>query len=254
MKAILCTLIVFLGIRPTMAGSTFGLPNVAEPSAEDVRFIHERVLPKECHALSPKLSIEDIFRMRSTMDQEGDRGPRGRDYFEEISKVHLFRTLAVQKDAKGVHNVTFSSAFLTPPPDQIERTVSWLLTVMGRPSEVFTRDLSPKVPGDEMVAMVWKRDELTVGLSFHFASGLHSSLVVARAGTTAKDIFSTSGSKAISTNPVDVTSLIAGWVRSITTIKGGKEETGITQPAAKPADKAPTKVQPPTQSTKDASP
>ena len=240
MKIILCLLIALMGRKPAMADSTFGLPNVAESSTDDLRFVHEHVLAKEFHAMSSKMSLEDIFKMRPAMDHEGDRGPRGREYFEEISKANLFRKFNVQKDGKGVHNIEFSSAFLTPPTEQIWRTVSWLLTVNGNPSEVFTRDLSPSVPGDELIAVVWKRQDQTVGLSFHWASGLHSTIVVARAGTSAQDLFSVSGSKKKSTMPADVRSLIADWISSIDSLRNAK----AGQPATQPADKPPLKDQP----------
>lgn len=216
----LFTAVIILLIQTSvvLAGKTFGHPNMKNPSKEESEFIDERIVSAKLLGLTPSSAMVDIFKLLPTMDKAGDRGPRGRDYYTSISETHFYSSLTVQEDRKGIHNISFGSAFSKPSLEEVEKVASWLLGVFGEPSTAYTRDLKKKA-GEELIALVWELDGITVGFSLHFASGVHSSIRVCRNGTKAKDIFSMAGRTNISSKAADISTAVRLWSTSVAGLK-----------------------------------
>ena len=219
MKLLLIATFLLVQACQVIAGKTFGYPDVSEPSKEDAKYVDERILPASLLVLTPSSAMADVFRLLPTMDKAGDRGPRGKDYFDTFSKTHFYRTVTVQEDKYGIHNISFDSTFPTPSLEEIEKTAAWLLTVFGEPSVAYTRDLTAKHAGAELLALVWTKDGITVGFSLHFASGVHSSLRICRSTTKAEDVFSRANRTMISSKKADIATAVKLWATSIANLK-----------------------------------
>jgi hypothetical protein len=232
--------------RAAPENSSFGIPHEKEISPDLGRYINDTVLPSEFHKVSPKLSIDDIFRLRPSMPKDGDRGPRGRDYFDTISGKCLFRELQVQADSKGIHTISFRNGTNNTCVQQIDKIVLWLLTLFGDPAEAFTRDLSSSQAGDELIALLWKEDGATVVLTFHFAQydpHVYSSLRICRSGTATLNIIDLSHKTDMETTANSIQKNVHVWSTSLAKLPE-IEPAGSGQPATTPADKPPAKDQP----------
>ena len=219
MKPLLVIFSFILQVSIVFGGDTFGYANFSEPSKEDLKYIYSEILPKPLCSLKPSLSMNNIFKLRPTMDRKGDRGPRGKDYWETFSKSHFYSSLTIQEDKKGIHNITFSSAFTKPSLMEVEKTTSWLLAVFGEPTEAYTRDLSKSRQGDELIALIWEMKGITIGYSLHYASGFHTSLRVCRDKIKTKDIFSISGRNNINAKSSSIAAKIGLWATSVANLK-----------------------------------
>lgn len=219
MKLLLIVTFVLAQANQAIAGKTFGYPNVREPSKEDAQFINDHILPSNLLVLSPSGTMADVFRLFPTMDKAGDRGPIGKDYSDTFSKTHFYRSVTSQVDKTGIHSISFNSSFSNPSLEEIEKTAAWLLTTFGEPTVAYTPDLLPKNSGEELLALVWTKDEITIGFSLHFASGVYSSLQVCRKGTKAEDIFSTANRTDIRLKSSDIAAAVKLWATSIADLK-----------------------------------
>lgn len=240
--------------RADPENSSFGIPHEKEITPDLRRYINDAILPSEFHKINPKLSIDDIFSLRPSMPKDGDRGPRGRDYFDTISDKCLFRNLQVQADGKGIHTISFRNGSNNTCVQQVDQIVLWLLTLFGDPAEAFTRDISSSQAGDELIALLWKEDGATVVLTFHFAQfdpHVYSSLRICRFGTPTLDIIDLRKKTDIETAAKSIQRNVHVWSTSFAKLPE-IEHPGADQPATKPADKAPVKDQPSTPTSKDS--
>ena len=240
--------------RAAPENSSFGIPHEKEMTPDLRRYVNDTVLPSEFHKFNPKFSIDDIFRLRPSMPKDGDRGPRGRDYFDTISSKCLFRELQVQADSKGIHTISFRNGINNTCVQQIDQIVLWLLTLFGDPAEAFTRDLSSSQAGDELIALSWKKDGATVVLTFHFAQfdpHVYSMLCVCRSGTATKQIIDLSKKTDIKTAAKPLQDFVHAWSTTLAKLPE-IEPAGSGKPTTKPTDEPPAKDQPVPPTSKDA--